>query len=90
MWHHLIPDKLFGPRQPMRHMAGRPIEALALIGLGYKAISMPPAFIGPIKSIVRRINAAELRKIAEDSILGGQGDLRQKLEAFMHNQKIEY
>ena len=78
------------PLELCGEMAGRPIEALALIGLGFKAISMPPAFIGPIKSIIRRINAAELRKIAGDAIEHGKGDLRQKLEAFMHSQKIEY
>ena len=80
---HNIPLELCG------EMAGRPIEALALIGLGYKAISMPPAFIGPIKSIIRRINAEELRKIVEDSVLAGQGDLRDKLEVFMHSLQIE-
>ena len=80
---HDIPLELCG------EMAGRPIEALALIGLGYKAISMPPAFIGPIKSIIRRINAADLREIVEDSINGGRGDLRHRLEIFMREQKLE-
>jgi len=31
-------------------MAGRPLEALALVGLGFRHISMAPASIGPVKA----------------------------------------
>ncbi|MFQ5533915.1 MAG: phosphoenolpyruvate--protein phosphotransferase [Sphingomonadales bacterium] len=37
-------------------MAGRPLEAMCLIGLGLRTISMPPAAIGPVKMMVRSMN----------------------------------
>ena len=33
-------------------MAGRPIEAMVLIGLGFRSISMAPASIGPVKTMI--------------------------------------
>jgi len=47
-------------------MGGRPLEAMALIGLGIDRLSITPAGIGPIKSIVRSIEVLPLRqKMAE-------------------------
>jgi phosphotransferase system enzyme I (PtsP) len=40
-------------------MAGKPLEALALIGLGIRSLSMPPASIGPVKQMVLSLNAGE-------------------------------
>ena len=33
-------------------MAGRPVEAMALIGLGYRRLSMSPASVGPVKAML--------------------------------------
>ena len=41
-------------------MAGRPIEALALLGLGFRSFSMSPSNIGPVKALVRGIDIAAL------------------------------
>ncbi len=41
-------------------MAGRPLEAMALIGLGLRTISMPPAAIGPVKMMVRSAHVGQL------------------------------
>ena len=38
--------------------AGRPIEAACLAALGFRTLSMRPASIGPVKSILRRSNLA--------------------------------
>ena len=35
-------------------MAGRPVEAMALLGIGLRSISMTPAAIGPVKALVDR------------------------------------
>ena len=49
-------------------MAGRPLEAMALIGLGYRSISMAPASVGPVKSMVLSLDAGELQRwLAETS-----------------------
>ncbi len=36
--------------------AGRPIDALALAGIGIPSLSMRPASVGPVKSLIRRAN----------------------------------
>ena len=43
-------------------MAGRPLEAMALIGLGYRSISMAPVSIGPVKSMVLSLDAGALQR----------------------------
>ncbi len=42
-------------------MGGRPLEAMALIGLGIDRLSITPAAIGPVKAMVRSLDAAALR-----------------------------
>ncbi len=42
-------------------MAGQPLEAMALIGLGFRAISMPPPAVGEIKMMVRSLRLGPLR-----------------------------
>jgi phosphotransferase system enzyme I (PtsP) len=37
-------------------MGGRQVEALALLGLGLRRLSITPAAVGPIKELVRRVN----------------------------------
>jgi phosphotransferase system enzyme I (PtsP) len=37
-------------------MGGRPLEALALIGLGIDRLSITPAAVGPIKAMVRSLD----------------------------------
>ncbi len=39
-------------------MAGRPLEAMALIGLGFRSISMAPASIGPVKAMILSLDCA--------------------------------
>src|SRR3546814_9215275 len=43
-------------------MAGRPLEAMALVGLGFRSLSMTPAALGPVKTMVRRL---EVRSLAD-------------------------
>ncbi len=42
-------------------LAGKPISAMALIGLGYRSISMSPASIGPVKAMLTELPVGELR-----------------------------
>ena len=39
-------------------MGGRPLEAMALIGIGIENLSITPAAVGPIKAMVRSLDAA--------------------------------
>ncbi len=51
---HDVPLNLCG------EMAGRPLEAMALVGLGFRSISMAPAAIGPVKSMILGLDADAL------------------------------
>jgi phosphotransferase system enzyme I (PtsP) len=43
--------------------AGRPVDALAMAGIGIPALSMRPASIGPVKSLIRRSNLNEVSEL---------------------------
>ncbi len=43
-------------------MAGRPLEAMALLGLGFERVSITPAGVGPVKAMIRSLDLATLRK----------------------------
>jgi phosphotransferase system, enzyme I, PtsP len=42
-------------------MGGRTLEAMALIGLGIERLSITPAAIGPVKAMIRSLDAARLQ-----------------------------
>ncbi|MGB6231230.1 MAG: phosphoenolpyruvate--protein phosphotransferase, partial [Litorimonas sp.] len=44
-------------------IAGRPVEAACLVALGFHTLSMPVTGIGPVKSALMDIDAAELREL---------------------------
>jgi phosphotransferase system enzyme I (PtsP) len=41
-------------------MGGRPLEAMALIGIGIDSLSITPAAIGPVKAMVRSLDVAAI------------------------------
>ena len=49
-----VPVRLCG------EMGGRPLEAMALIGIGIHQLSITPAAIGPIKAMVRSLDSAAI------------------------------
>src|SRR5690606_10439252 len=51
-------------------MGGRPITAMALIGLGFRSISMAPAAIGPVKAMLLELCAGDLAEQLENCING--------------------
>ena len=56
--------------------AGRPLEALALIALGYRRLSMQAARIAPIKLLVRSVDASVLAPRIQKALDAGDGSLR--------------
>ncbi|MDW6026349.1 phosphoenolpyruvate--protein phosphotransferase [Mesorhizobium sp. BAC0120] len=49
-------------------LAGKPISAMALIGIGYRAISMSAAAIGPVKAMVHELPYAALKEMLDDTL----------------------
>jgi phosphotransferase system enzyme I (PtsP) len=70
-------------------MAGRPLEAMALIGLGFRSISMSPASIGPVKSMVLTLDAAALERWFSTNLRVSDGSLRGGLKRFAEEQGVE-
>jgi phosphotransferase system enzyme I (PtsI) len=46
-------------------MAGQPVEAVLLVGLGFRALSMAPSAIPRVKAALRAVRADEARALAE-------------------------
>jgi phosphotransferase system enzyme I (PtsP) len=69
-------------------MAGQPIEAMALIGLGFRDISMAPASIGAVKSMVRSLSVDSLRGYLDTLLDLPDHSLRQKLRAYAHDHGV--
>ena len=57
-------------------MAGDPIAAMALVGIGVTSLSMSPASILPIKQMIRGINLAEISDLVNFWIERESGSLR--------------
>lgn len=66
--------------------AGRPIEAICLTAMGLRTLSMRPASIGPVKSLIRRTNLSELRQVIIDARERGDQSVRPAVMDYLRNQ----
>jgi len=71
-------------------LAGKPISAMALIGLGYRSISMSPAAIGPVKAMLCELPLAELEAFFDDNLSAPATGMpmRALLQAFADDRGI--
>jgi phosphotransferase system enzyme I (PtsP) len=63
-------------------MAGRPLEAMALIGCGFRSLSMAPTAFGEVKTMVRSLHAGELGAFIQDLLRRPDHSVRARLRAF--------
>jgi phosphotransferase system enzyme I (PtsP) len=63
-------------------MAGRPLEALSLLGIGFKSLSLAAASAGPVKEAARAVDLANLRSFMDEQLTDGKGPLRNALAAY--------
>lgn len=71
-------------------MAGKPLTAMMLIGLGFRSISMSAAAIGPVKNMLLSLDAAALHKMLGDLVHrpDAGGSIRESLIRFANEQQI--
>jgi phosphotransferase system, enzyme I, PtsP len=69
-------------------MAGRPLEAMALIGVGLRSLSMAPANIGPVKMMIRSLDLHELTPFVNGLCGRTDHSLRTRLAAFAAERGI--
>ena len=69
-------------------MAGRPLEAFALIGLGFDRLSMPPAGIGPVKRMVLSCDREAARRGMASLLKGVAGTVRSEVETLARKLNV--
>jgi phosphotransferase system, enzyme I, PtsP len=70
-------------------MGGRPLEAMALIGLGIERLSITPAAVGPIKAMIRSLDRAMLMEAMAGWLAAPPRDMRGALAAWASDQRVE-
>lgn len=65
--------------------AGRPIEAVCLAAMGLRSLSMRPASIGPVKSLLMRVNLDDVRAVIEAARAQGKQSVREDVTAYIRS-----
>jgi phosphotransferase system enzyme I (PtsP) len=69
-------------------MAGRPLDAMALIGIGFRTLSMAPSSIGPVKTMIRSLSIHDLRLYLDSLKDVTEHSLREKLRGFAIDHSV--
>ncbi|MBB4279337.1 phosphoenolpyruvate--protein phosphotransferase [Rhizobium mongolense] len=71
-------------------LAGKPISAMALLGLGFRSVSMSPASIGPVKAMLLGLDAAALAKVMNEALddIHATTPMREVLAHFAESHNI--
>ncbi|THD36096.1 MAG: phosphoenolpyruvate--protein phosphotransferase [Sphingomonas sp.] len=70
-------------------MGGRPLEAMALIGLGIERLSITPAAVGPIKAMVRSLDRGAIVAELDRLLAAPPRDLRGHLTRWANENGVE-
>lgn len=70
-------------------MASRPVQAMCLLALGFRSLSMPASYIGAIKAMIRSLDLAKLTEFF-DSLASREdaGNLAAVISAYAHDNGI--
>ncbi len=66
--------------------AGRPVEALCFAAMGLRSLSMRPASIGPVKSLIRRVDLREARAVITEARAQGAQSVRPAVMDWLRQQ----
>ncbi len=70
-------------------MGGRRLEALALLGLGFRRLSITPVSVGPIKELVRKVDLKQLSNFMSKMLSQPPADIRKELQGWAAANDIE-
>lgn len=70
-------------------MGGRTLEAMALLGIGIKRLSITPAAVGPVKAMIRSLDRAAIAEKMQELLLKPPADMRATLSDWAKAQGIE-
>jgi phosphotransferase system, enzyme I, PtsP len=69
-------------------MAGRPLEAMALIGLGYQSLSMSAASVPLVKTMIRSLKFKEIGEFMASVCVPGKSGIRTALREFVKDHDV--
>mgnify|MGYP003347766411 CR=1 FL=1 len=69
-------------------MASRPLDAMALIGIGFRSLSMSPPAIGPVKVMLRSLDVGLTSGFIRSLLSSHDHSLRSRMEAFAKDHGI--
>ncbi|MEM9668405.1 MAG: phosphoenolpyruvate--protein phosphotransferase [Pseudomonadota bacterium] len=72
-------EKLGLPVSVCGESAGRPLEALALLAVGYRTLSMPASSVGPIKRMIRSLSLESFSNAVKEALSSSNGSFRNEL-----------
>ncbi|MCT8002623.1 phosphoenolpyruvate--protein phosphotransferase [Sphingomonas sanguinis] len=70
-------------------MGGRPLEAMALIGLGIERLSITPAAVGPVKAMIRSLDRSAIAEEMARLLAHPVRDMRGALGAWAATNGVE-
>jgi len=76
------------PARVCGEMGGRSLEAMALIGLGADKFSITPAGVGPLKAMVRSLDASAIREKMDQLLAKPPRDTRKVLSDWAKRHKV--
>jgi phosphotransferase system enzyme I (PtsP) len=76
------------PARVCGEMAGRPLEAMALVGIGAENFSITPAGVGPVKAMVRSLDAGAIRARLDQLLAKPPKDMRKALTDWAKRQSV--
>ncbi|MFL6774336.1 MAG: phosphoenolpyruvate--protein phosphotransferase, partial [Sphingomicrobium sp.] len=76
------------PARICGEMGGRPLEAMALIGIGAENFSITPAGVGPVKAMVRSLDAAAARTRLDQLLARPPRDMRKALSDWARRHSV--
>jgi len=80
---HKVPVAVCG------EMGGRTLEAMALIGLGIRRLSITPAAVGPVKAMIRSLDRGAAMAKLEELLAVPPADMRAALAAWAAEKGVQ-
>lgn len=69
-------------------MGSRPLEAMALLGLGFRRLSMPASAVGPVKEMLRSLDVPRLADFMSKLYASPDHSIRAQLEEFARENGV--
>lgn len=71
-------------------MAGRPSDALVLLALGFRRLSMSSSSVGPVKAMMRSIKHNECKGLIDEFMNSSQPNLRPVLDSYLKDRIMNF